>query len=180
MRRAGTLAALGAATLIAVAGPARAQAPAPGVPPAQAPAQAPAPTVQVPAGTDLGPIPGPAPVAQTVTFDEAVRIGIEHSPNAARAAQAILRAEALLQGARSVFYPTVNGNVTTTILNEARGFQGQITQPQTQSAFGAQAAFPVLAASRWAQATQAADQVAIARISGAETRRQIALAVSEA
>ncbi len=77
------------------------------------------------------------------------------SPDAARAAQAILRAEALLQGARSVFLPTVNGTVTTTILNEERGFQGQVTQPQTQSAFGAQVAYPVLAASRWAQATQA-------------------------
>ena len=38
----------------------------------------------------------------------------------------------------------------------------------------------MLAAARWAQAAQAADQVAIARISRDETRRQIALAASDA
>jgi outer membrane protein TolC len=119
-------------------------------------------------------------VGQTVTFDDAVRIATERSPDAARAAQAILRAEAILQGARGVFLPTVNGTVTTTILNEERGFQGQVTQPQSQAAFGAQVAYPILAASRWAQATQAADQAAISRISRDETRRQIALAVSDA
>ena len=128
----------------------------------------------------MPPIPTPAPVGQTVTFDDAVRIATERSPDAARAAQAILRAEAILQGARGIFLPTVNGTVTTTILNEERGFQGQVTQPQSQAAFGAQVAYPILAASRWAQATQAGDQAAIARISRDETRRQIALAVSDA
>ena len=125
-------------------------------------------------------IPAPPPVSRTITFDEAVRTAIERHPNAARAAQTILRADAILQSARSVFLPVVNGTVTTTILNEARGFEGQVTQPQTQSAFGAQAAYPILAAARWAQRTQAADQVGIAKISQEETRRQIALAVAEA
>jgi outer membrane protein TolC len=165
------IAAAGAGTAI----PAFAQTPAaPPTPPAPAPA-APVAPAQAQA-----PIPGPAPASRTVTFDEAVATALEKNLNVARAAQAILRAEALLQGARSVFQPGVNGTVTTTILNEERGFQGQVTQPQTQSAFGAQVAFPVLAAARWAQATQAADQVAIARISQQETRRQVALAVSQA
>jgi outer membrane protein TolC len=43
-----------------------------------------------------------------------------------------------------------------------------------------QGSFPVLAAARWAQAAQARDQVGIARIGAEETRRQIALAVSQA
>jgi len=158
------IAVLGAALLFAAARPAGAQVPA-----------APEPTP-----AQMPPIPTPATVGQTVGFDEAVRIATEKSPDAARAAQAILRAEAVLQGARGVFLPTVNGTVTTTILNDERGFQGQVTQPQSQAAFGVSAAFPVLAASRWAQATQAADQVAISRIGRDETRRQIALAVSEA
>jgi outer membrane protein len=132
---------------------------------------------QVPPGP---PIPAPAPVAQTLTFDDAIRLALERHPNVERAAQAILRAEALLQASRSVFLPSLNGTVTTTVLNEARGFSGQITQPQTQSAFSMQAAFPVLAAARWAQATQARDQVEIARVGRDETRRQVALAVSQA
>jgi outer membrane protein TolC len=132
------------------------------------------------AGQNPPPIPSPAPVGQTLTFDDAIRVALERHPDAARAAQAILRAEALLQASRSVFLPSLNGTITTTVLNEARGFSGQVTQPQTQSAFGVQAAFPVLAASRWAQAAQARDQVGVARIGAEETRRQIALAVSQA
>src|SRR6185295_17507595 len=103
---------------------------------------APVPATMTPAA----PIPTPAPVAQTLTFDDAIRVALERHPDAARAAQAILRAEALLQASRSVFLPSLNGTVTTTILNEKRASSGQVTQPQTQSAFGVQAAFPVLAA----------------------------------
>ena len=170
------IAALGAAVLFTFAAPVRAQVSRPASvtpPPAEAPGQA-------PESGSFAPIPTPGPVSQTVTFDEAVRLALDRHPDAARAAQAILRAEALLQSSRSVFLPSLNGTVTTTILNEERGFSGQVTQPQTQSAFGAQASFPILAAARWAQATQAADQVALARLSLYETRRQIALAASEA
>jgi len=152
--------------LLAIAAPAGAQVSAP----------APVPATMTPAA----PIPTPAPVAQTLTFDDAIRVALERHPDAARAAQAILRAEALLQASRSVFLPSLNGTITTTILNEERASSGQVIQPQTQSAFGAQASFPVLAAARWAQAAQAADQVGVARLAGDETRRQIALAVSEA
>lgn len=134
----------------------------------------------VPPGLGQPPAMLRTPGMQAVTFDDAVRLALERNPGVERAAQSILRAEALLQSARSVFLPTLNGTVTTTVLNEARGFSGQVTQPQTQSAFSMQAAFPVLAASRWAQATQARDQVAVARIGGDETRRQIALGVSQA
>jgi outer membrane protein TolC len=165
-------AALGAAVVVMLVAPVMAQTP----PPTPSPVQA----ASEPSPAQMPPIPAPAPVGQTVTFDDAVRIATERSPDAARAAQAILRAEAILQGARGIFLPTVNGTVTTTILNEERGFQGQVSQPQSQAAFGAQVAYPILAASRWAQATQAGDQAAIARISRDETRRQIALAVSGA
>ena len=176
MRRCGMNAALSAAVLFALAAPARAQVAAP--PPVTQPAvQAPA---QVPETSTFSPIPTPLPAVQTVTFDEAVRIALERHPDAARAAQVILRAEALLQSSRSVFLPSLNGTVTTTILNEERVSNGQVSQPQTQSAFGVQASYPVLAAARWAQAAQAADQVAVARISQDETRRQIALAASDA
>jgi outer membrane protein TolC len=145
----------------------------------RAAAQVPAPVSPAPAQPSAAVIT-PTPGMQAVTFDEAVARALERNPGVERAAQNILRAEALLQSARSVFLPTLNGTTTTTILNEERGFSGQVTQPQTQSAFSVQAAFPVLAASRWAQAAQARDQVEVARIGGDETRRQIALGVSQA
>jgi len=175
MRSWRVIAALGAAVVVVLVAPGAAQTP-PQTPLPLPPVQA----APEPTPAQMPPIPTPAPVGQSVSFDEAVRIATERSPNAERAAEAILQAEAVLQGARGVFQPIVNGTATTTILNAERGFQGQVTQPQTQAAFGAQVAFPVLAASRWAQATQAADRVAISRISRDETRRQIALATSEA
>lgn len=121
----------------------------------------------------------PAPV-ERLSFDDAVRRGIERSYSVSAAAQGILRAEALLQQAGAVFRPTLEGSLVTTVLDSQRGFQGQVTQPQTQSSLGATLGYPVLAASRWAARTQAQDQVGVARISRDELRRQVAIAVGEA
>lgn len=117
---------------------------------------------------------------EAVTFDEAVRRAIEKNYDVAQAAQSILNAEAILQQAQTVFRPSLDGTVTTTVLDSGRGFDGQTVQPQTQTAFGGAASFPVLAASRWAARTQAQDRVAIARISADEVRRQVAIATAEA
>jgi outer membrane protein len=123
--------------------------------------------------------PEPAPLTR-VTFDEAVHRATGKHPTVGQAAQAILRAQALLDQARSVFRPTAFGEVGTTILDAARGFSGNITQPRTQSSFSATVSYPLLAASRWAAAKQAADQVAIARLSAEEIRRQVAVTAAEA
>ena len=132
--------------------------------------------------------PGPPAAAQTgsapaplerLTFEEAVKRATDRHPTVGQAAQAILRAEALLDQARSVFRPSVYGLVGTTILDAARAFDGNITQPRTQSTFNATLSYPFLAAARWAAKTQAADQVETARISAEETRRQVALAAAE-
>ena len=137
------------------------------------------------AQTETPPLPASAapavePVAlERVTFDEAVRRAIERNPTVGQAAQAIARAEALLDQARSVFRPSVDGVVGTTVLDEARGFSGNITQPRTQTLLGATVSYPVLAASRWAARTQAADQVGIARMSADETRQQVALTAAQ-
>jgi outer membrane protein len=121
-----------------------------------------------------------AQTIEKVSFDEAVRRAIERNPTVGEAAQAILRAEAILDEARSVFRPAVDGFIGTAVLDAARGFEGNITQPRTQSTFNASVSFPFLAASRWAAKTQAADQVSIARISAEETRRQVARTAAEA
>jgi cobalt-zinc-cadmium efflux system outer membrane protein len=131
----------------------------------------------------LGGLPASAqtdPARERVTFPEAVRRATERNPTVAEAAQAILRAEALLDQAKSVFRPTLYGDVSTTILDAARGFGGNITQPRTQYSFNATATYAFLAAERWARKTQAADQVEIARISAEETRRQVALTAAQA
>jgi outer membrane protein TolC len=129
----------------------------------------------VPAGAQPA---GPAP--PSVTFDDAIRTALEKNPGVAEAAQSILRAEAILQQARTVFRPTVSGNVVTNILDAERGFDEFVVQPQVQSVFGASLSYPVLAASRWAARTQAEDQVRVARLSTTDVRRQIAVATAQA
>jgi len=119
-------------------------------------------------------------VIERVTFDEAVRRALESNPGVAEAVQSILRADALLQEARTVRQPTVSGSVTTTVLDSERGFDDFVTQPRTQSLLGMSLSYPVLAAARWAQQAQAQDQIRVARLGVDETRRQIALATAQA
>jgi outer membrane protein len=117
---------------------------------------------------------------ERVSFDDAIRRALEKNPGVAEAAQTILQAEALLQLANTVYRPTVSGNVTTTILDSERGFNDLVTQPQVQSLLSASVGFTVLDAARWAQTVHAQDQVRIARLGVAETRRQIAIATAQA
>jgi outer membrane protein TolC len=125
------------------------------------------------------PAAGESATLEHVTFAEAVKRATDRTPTVGQAAQAILRAQALLDQAKSVFRPSVYGFAGTTILDAARGFSGNITQPRVQSTFNATMSYPLLAASRWAATKQAADQVGIARISAEETRRQVALIAAE-
>ena len=121
-----------------------------------------------------------APVIERVTFDEAVRRALERNPTVGEAAQAILRAEALLDDARTVFHPSLDGVVGTTVIDAPRGFAGNVTQPRTQTSFGAAISYPLLAPARWAEKTQAADQVGVARFSAEDVKKQIGLAAAEA
>ena len=120
------------------------------------------------------------PVLEQLTFEEAVVRATSRNPSIGEAAQAILRAEALLSEARSVFLPLAYGNVGTAVLDAARGFGGSVVQPKTQTAFSATASYPVLAASRWAAKNQAADRVGTARAGAEETRRRVAVSAAQA
>ena len=120
-----------------------------------------------------------APPTQ-VTFEDAIRIALEKNPGIAEASQSILRAEVLLQQARTVYRPTLSGSVVTNVLDNERGFEEFVVQPQVQSVFGASLSYPVIAASRWAARAQAEDQVRVARLSVADVRRQIAIAAAQA
>ena len=120
------------------------------------------------------------PVSERLTLDDAVQRALEKNPGVAEAAQAILRAEALLQQANVVRQPAVSATATTTMLDSPRGFDDFVTQPRTQTLVGGSIGFPVLASARWAQRAQAEDQIRVARLSVTETRRQIALATAQA
>lgn len=119
------------------------------------------------------------PASLRLTFDEAVRRALDRNPTVGQAEQAIERARALLDQARSVYRPSLYGTAGTAILDDARGFDGNITQPRRQTTLNATASFAFLAPTRWAAKNQAADQVRIASLSAEEARRQVALAAAQ-
>jgi len=124
--------------------------------------------------------PAAATTPDSVTFDEAVALATERSPGVAEAAQAILRAEALLARARTVFWPQAYGNVGTTVLDDARGFDGNVVTPRTQTAFGATVSYALLDAARWANKSAAGDNVEVARASAHEVRQHVAVVAAQA
>jgi outer membrane protein TolC len=124
--------------------------------------------------------PAAAAAMEAVTFDEAVVRAVENNHDVARAATAILSAEALLGKARAIVLPAVEAYASETVVDEERGFDGIVTQPRDQFSVGATVSFPVLAASDWARRTQAADRVEIARLEAAEVRRQVSVATAQA
>lgn len=117
---------------------------------------------------------------ERLTFDEAIARALENNLGVAEAAQAILRAETLLQQALTVNRPTLDASVSTTILDAERGFDTFVTQPRTQTFVSASLSYPILAASRWALRAQAADQITVARLGVADVRRQVAIATAQA
>ncbi len=121
-----------------------------------------------------------AAVVEQLSFDEAVERAVTRNPSVGEAAQAILRAEALLDRARTVFWPLVYGNVGTSVLDSARGFDGNVVQPRTQTAFSGTISYALLDAGRWANKNAAGDRVVTAQAAAAETRQAVAVTAAHA
>jgi len=121
----------------------------------------------------------PAPV-ERVSFQEAVRRAIEKNPSVAAAAAGILRAEGLLRQARSATGLQVAGNLTTTTLNTGVDFDGNVVTPRNQVAASLTADMPLIAAAARARRNQAMDNVQVAELSAADTRRLIAFSTADA
>jgi outer membrane protein TolC len=124
-------------------------------------------------------VPPTVPAMESVTLQDAVTRALANNPTVAQAAEAVLRAEGLLQQARAATMPGVNAFFTNATLNSGRSFNGVVVQPRNQSMISADLSMPVLAASRWAAASQARDQIDVANLSTADVRKQIAVATAQ-
>ena len=124
--------------------------------------------------------PAAADVVEQLSFEEAVSRAVTRNPSVGEASQAILQAQALLDRTRTVFYPLVYGDVGTAILDDARGFNGSIVTPQTQTRFSATVSYALLDAVRWANRSQARDRVRTSQIAADQTRQQVAVAAAAA
>jgi outer membrane protein len=121
----------------------------------------------------------PVAAMERVTLPDAVARALANSPTIAQAAEAVLRAEGLLQQARSATLPGVSAFYTNATLDSGRSFGGAVVQPRNQSTISADLSVPVLAASRWAAASQARDQIEVASLSTADVRKQIGVATAQ-
>jgi len=121
----------------------------------------------------------PPPVVR-LTFKEAIDRAVEKNPSVAAAASGILRAEGLIRQARAGTQVQLTGNVTTTTLNRGVEFQGATVTPQSQVTASLNADLPILAAAAWARRAQAGDVKAIAELTVADVKRQIAFATADA
>jgi outer membrane protein TolC len=119
------------------------------------------------------------PAMESVTLEQAVERALKNNPTVAQASQGILRAEGLLQQARASAMPFVTANLSGLLNSTERRFDDVITSPRTQGTLTAQLGLPILAASRWAAAAQARDQVDVALLSTADVRTEIAVATAQ-
>src|SRR5262245_17058355 len=121
----------------------------------------------------------PAPVVR-ITFADAIRRAQENNPTVAEAATGILHAEGLVRQARAATLLQLSGTVATTTLNRGVEFDGQTVTPRNSLTASLTADMPILAAAAWARRAQAQDTRAVAELTVAETRRQIAFATADA
>jgi outer membrane protein TolC len=121
----------------------------------------------------------PAPVV-SVTLPDAIARAQSANPSVAAVAAGILRAEGLLQQARSASRFQLSGNITTTTLNTGVEFQDTVVTPRNQIAASLTADQPIIAASAWARRAQAEDAKGVADLALADTKRFVAFATADA
>jgi outer membrane protein TolC len=120
------------------------------------------------------------PVLARVTWQQALERALTRNASAIVAVQEIERASALVREARAAWLPTLTGNGSYTRLNAARTFGGNTTTPVSQWNGNLQLNVPLIAPTAWVNDAHARDNQEIARLNGADVRRQLASAVGRA
>jgi|KBSMisStandDraft_5_1062788.scaffolds.fasta_scaffold45711_2 outer membrane protein TolC len=122
----------------------------------------------------------PPQPTESVTFAQAIERAVARNPSAAVAAAGILRAQALLASARADERLQVNGNVAVTTLNRSVQFEDTTVTPSNSLLGTIDIRMPLYAPATWARRAEAEEATGVATLSGAETRRQTALATADA
>ena len=144
----------------------------------QATTPQPPPAMPAPGQTPALPSAPDQPVMEALPFDQAVARAVEKNTTIQIAATNVLRAEAILQQVRAATLPFVNVSVINSTLDAARGFDGNVVQPQNQTTIAPSFGMPVLAAAQWAARVQQMDRIEVARLNTADVRRQIGISAA--
>ena len=121
-----------------------------------------------------------APTIEAISFDEAIRRAVTSNPSIQQAAAGILRAESILQQTRALALPSVTASLTTNVIGPVPEFAGQNIVPRSQLNTSVGLAVPLLTPVRWAERSQAADQVTVSQRSADDIRREVAIAAAQA
>lgn len=149
--------------------------------PSRASAQPPAPNGSPVPETPPSPALGKdGPLAETLTFDVAVKRAMDRNPTALQAAAEIARAHALLEQARSASLPTLNGVGTYTRLDANRFSGPLLLQPDSAVNLSAVLTVPLVNPRGWAAWDQASQQVDVTALRAEDVRRSIAIATARA
>jgi outer membrane protein TolC len=127
-----------------------------------------------PAMTQDGP-----PVAR-VTLGQAVSLALTRNPTVASSLADLQRAEAIVREVRASSLPTLYGNGIYTRLDAARQFSGRVIAGQDQLTANLALTVPILAPASWVQWAHAKNNVDVAHMTTADTRRLIAVTAARA
>jgi outer membrane protein TolC len=142
-----------------------------------------APESPTPATAGPPPEPGPPP-ATRVTFGEAIRRALARNPTIAVAFAEIQRADALIQEARTGWYPTLIGNGSYTRLDHDRppklppGIPATLDRNEVYGSLTL--TVPLVAPQGWAAERHAEDSRRIAEVDATDVRRLVAQSTGNA
>ncbi len=132
------------------------------------------------ASTSSAEEPAPKPAVRSVTLTQAVQQATSKNPTAEVAAREVQRAEALARQARAAWLPTLTANATYLRLDDDRELNGRVILSANQLSANVQLSVPLIAGQRWVAHARAKETAEIARSSGVDTRRTVALAAARA
>jgi outer membrane protein TolC len=119
-------------------------------------------------------------VAPKVTFEDAIQRTMARNPSNQLAAEDIRRSEALVQQARATWLPTLSANATYTRLDSDRVLADRVIQGADSLNANLLLTVPLISPRAWAATARAKDNREIAKLTFAETRRQVAVSAGRA
>jgi outer membrane protein TolC len=115
-----------------------------------------------------------------VTFEDAIQRATTRNATFELAQEDVRRAEALVEQARSSWLPTLNANGTYTRLDADRTLSGRVIASADSINANLTLTVPILAPKSWVTTARAKDAREIAKLTLADTRRQVALLAGRA
>lgn len=115
-----------------------------------------------------------------LTFEDAIQRAMAHNTSLELAQDDVRRAEALVQQARSTWLPTLSANGTYTRLDADRELSGRVIAAADTVNGNLLLTVPIIAPRSWVATARAKDNREVAKLTLADTRRQVALLAGRA